>query len=81
VEAIVGPEATLRRDDSEHRFDVLPLLVATDGAIRAFGYDGRRLRPNLVIGGVAGMDERGWEGKCLRVGAVVIALADLRAGV
>jgi uncharacterized protein YcbX len=59
-------------------FDILPLLVATDGAIAAFGHDGRRLRPNLVIGGVTGLDERGWEGCGLRVGNVVIALADLR---
>ncbi len=59
-------------------FDVLPLLVATDGAITAFGYDGRRLRPNLVIGGVSQLDERGWEGRGLRIGEVVIALADLR---
>jgi len=49
---IVGPGARLVRDDSSDRFDVLPLLVATDGAIAAFGHDGRRLRPNLVIGGV-----------------------------
>jgi uncharacterized protein YcbX len=59
-------------------FDILPLLVASDGAIAAFGYDGRRLRPNLVIGGVTGLDERGWEGRGLRIGDVVIALADLR---
>jgi uncharacterized protein YcbX len=59
-------------------FDILPLLVATDGAIAAFGHDGRRLRPNLVIGGVTGLDERGWEGRGLRIGDVVIALADLR---
>ena len=51
-------------------FDILPLLVATDGAIAAFGYDGRRLRPNLVIGGVSGLDERGWEGHGLRIGEV-----------
>ena len=60
------------------RFDVLPLLVATDGAIAAFGRDGRRLRPNLVIGGVEGLAERGWEGRRLRIGACIVALADLR---
>ena len=59
-------------------FDILPLLVATDGAIEAFGHDRRRLRPNLVIGGVPGLDERGWEGRGLRVGDALIALADLR---
>jgi uncharacterized protein YcbX len=60
------------------RFDILPLLVATDGAIAAFGHDGRRLRPNLVIGGVEGLAERGWEGGRLEIGDVVIRLADLR---
>jgi uncharacterized protein YcbX len=60
------------------RFDVLPLLVATDGAIKEFGHDGRRLRPNLVIGGVSGLEERSWPGKFLRIGEAVISLVDLR---
>ena len=78
VRAIVGDGARLVRDESVDRFDVLPLLVATDGAIAAFGYDGRRLRPNLVIGGVAGLEERTWPGRHLRIGRVSISLADLR---
>ena len=78
IERIVGAGARLVRDDGVGRFDILPLLIATDGAIAAFGYDGRRLRPNLVIGGVRGLDERTWEGKGLRIGDVLIALADLR---
>ena len=78
VEAAAGPGATLERYDGVERFDVLPLLVATDGAIRAFGHDGRRLRPNIVIEGVDGLAERGWEGKTLRAGQVVIGLHSLR---
>ena len=78
VHRIVGPGSRLVHDDSPDRFDILPLLVATDGAIEAFGYDGRRLRPNLVVGGVAGLDERTWEGRFLRIGDVVIAIQDLR---
>jgi uncharacterized protein len=69
----------LVRDGSEHRFDVLPLLIATDGAIAEFGRDGRRLRPNIVIGGVSGLEEREWEGGLLRIRDVVIAIHDLRA--
>lgn len=61
-----------------HRFDILPLLVATDGAIAAFGRDGRRLRPNLIVGGVEGLAERSWEGGRLRIATVVIRIADLR---
>jgi hypothetical protein len=78
VRDAAGPDAQLVRDDGVERFDVLPLLVATDGAIAAFGYDGRRLRPNIVISGVNGLDERQWEGKTLRTGEVVIGIQDLR---
>ena len=57
---------------------MLPLLVATDGAIAAFGHDHRRLRPNIVIGGVEGLAEREWPGGCLRIGKVLIGVQDLR---
>ena len=79
IEEDVGPGALLVPDESLRRFDVLPLLVATDGAIAEFGYGGRRLRPNLVVGGVPGLEERKWPGKHLRIGDAVIALVDLRA--
>lgn len=78
VEAAAGPGARLIRYDGVERFDILPLLVATDGAIAAFGYDGRRLRPNIVISGVEGLAERTWEGKFLRAGEVTIGIQDLR---
>ena len=78
VEEIGGPGARLVRYDGAERFDVLPLLVATDGAIAAFGHDGRRLRPNLVIAGVDGLAERDWPGGCLRVGGVLIGVQSLR---
>jgi uncharacterized protein YcbX len=76
---IVGPGAKLVRYDGAERFDVLPLLVATDGGIAAFGHDRRRLRPNLVIGGVEGLAERDWPGGCLRIGRVLIGVQDLRS--
>ena len=75
---IVRPGAKLVRYDGIERFDVLPLLVATDGAIAAFGHDYRRLRPNIVIGGVDGLAEREWPGSCLRIGNVLIGVQDLR---
>jgi uncharacterized protein YcbX len=75
---IAGPGAKLVRYDGAERFDVLPLLIATDGAIAAFGYDHRRLRPNVVIGGVEGLAEREWPGACLRIGEVLIGVQDLR---
>src|SRR5262245_53466365 len=78
VEAAAGPGARLVRSEGLARFDILPLLVATDGAVAAFGHDRRRLRPNVVIGGVAGLEEREWEGRAIRAGATVIGLRDLR---
>jgi hypothetical protein len=36
------------------------------------------LRPNIVIGGVEGLAERGWPGACLRVGRVLIGVQDPR---
>jgi len=75
---IAGPGAKLVRYEGAERFDVLPLLMATDGAIAAFGHDHRRLRPNIVIGGVEGLGEREWPGACLRVGHVLIGVQDLR---
>jgi uncharacterized protein YcbX len=78
VAAIGGRGAMLVRYEGPDRFDVLPLLVATDGAIAEFGFDGRRLRANIVIGGVEGMAEREWPGAVLRIGAVAIGVQDLR---
>jgi len=75
----VGWKARLERFTGEERFDILPLLVATDGAIAALGVDGRRLRPNIVVGGVDGLGEREWPGRRLQIGEVEIAVAQLRA--
>lgn len=79
VEAIAGPGGRLVRYDGAERFDVLPLLVATDGAVTAFGHDVRRLRPNIVVEGVDGLAEREWPGRCLRVGPALVGIQDLRA--
>lgn len=78
VRKIAGPRVELVHNETPDRFDVLPLLVATDGAIAAFGRDGRRLRPNLVIGGVDGLAERNWPGRKLRIGSVIIDIDSLR---
>jgi MOSC domain-containing protein len=78
VAAAAGDGARLMRDESLDRFDVLPLLVATDGAIEALGVDRRRLRPNIVIAGVLGLAERGWPGRLLRIGEALVSVAELR---
>lgn len=79
VRAAAGPDAWLEADDGLERFDVLPLLVATDGAVAAFGRDIRRLRLNLLIGGVAGLEEFDWPGSELHIGSAVVRL-DSRRG-
>jgi uncharacterized protein YcbX len=79
VREAAGDDAQLVAYDGIERFDVLPLLVATDGAVAEFGRDVRRLRPNIVIGGVEGLAERDWPGATLRIGKVVIDLDSLRA--
>jgi uncharacterized protein YcbX len=78
VRAAAGDDATLAEFDGPERFDVLPLLVATDGAVREFGRDIRRLRPNILIGGVDGMAETSWEGAELHIGAAVVLMDSLR---
>jgi MOSC domain-containing protein len=79
VEQAAGEPVELIRLPGTERFDVLPLLVATDGAVNAIGLDRRRFRPNIVIGGVEGLAERQWEGKRIRLGEVEIHVAQLRA--
>jgi uncharacterized protein YcbX len=78
VRKAAGDGARLVRYDGLERFDVLPLLVATDGAVAQLGYDRRRFRPNLLIGGVEGLAEREWEGRLLHVGEAVIRMVSLR---
>ena len=78
VEEAVAPGARLVRFDGPDRFDILPLLICTDGAVSLFGRDVRRLRPNILIEGVDGAGERQWPGGTLRLPHAEIALADLR---
>src|SRR5207237_6502607 len=78
VVAAVGAGARLVRDDGVERFDVLPLLVATDGAIRALGIDRRRLRANIVVAGVEGLAECMWEGRQLKIVEVGIGAREWR---
>ena len=79
VRKAAGADAWLEAFEGLDRFDVLPLLVATDGAVAAFGRDVRRLRPNMVIGGVDGLGEREWVEGELRIGEAIIRLDSLRS--
>ena len=78
VKDAAGHDAWLEAWEGLDRFDILPLLVATDGAVAAFGRDVRRLRPNIVIAGVEGLDERDWPGAELHIGDAIVRLDSLR---
>ncbi len=79
VKEAAGDDAWLEPSTQAERFDILPLLFATDGAVAAFGRDVRRLRPNILIGGVDGLDERQWAGRELHIGDAIVRLDSLRA--
>ena len=78
VKSAAGQDAWLEAWRELDRFDILPLLVATDGAVAAFGRDVRRLRPNIVIEGVQGLAEREWPGARLHIGEAIVRLDALR---
>jgi hypothetical protein len=79
VKDAAGDDAWLEPAHDTNRFDILPLLVATDGAVAAFGRDVRRLRPNILVGGVDGMAETEWPAATLTAGTVVIAIDSRRS--
>jgi uncharacterized protein len=78
VEDAAGQPVELIRVTGPERFDILPLLVATDGAFKAMGFDSRRFRPNILIGGVEGMAEREWPPSVLKIGELRIGIERLR---
>lgn len=78
IEAVAGLGVELVRSAGPERFDVLPLSIVSDGAVAALGVDRRRLRPNIVIGGVEGLAEREWPGRLARIGGATVALVRLR---
>ena len=79
VKDAAGEDAWLEPAHETNRFDILPLLVATDGAVASFGRDVRRLRPNILIGGVDGMAENDWPGTTLHSGSAIIGIDSRRS--
>ncbi|MCW2750014.1 MAG: domain containing protein [Aeromicrobium sp.] len=79
VQGAAGEDAALVAYTGPARFDIANLLVATDSAVGQFGHDIRRLRPNILIAGTAGQDEREWEGRALKIGTAVVGIYARRA--
>ncbi|HEY5028134.1 MAG TPA: MOSC N-terminal beta barrel domain-containing protein [Candidatus Angelobacter sp.] len=73
-----GEPVTLQQIPAPQAFDVLPLLIATDGAARYLNIDHRRLRPNILIADVPGLEERKWPGRVIAIGDVRIHADMLR---
>jgi uncharacterized protein YcbX len=73
-----GEPVTLEQIPAPQAFDILPLLVATDGAARYLNIDHRRLRPNILLADVPELDERNWPGRVLAIGNVRIHAEKLR---
>jgi MOSC domain-containing protein len=79
VNEAVGQEVRLARVPQPQAFDVLPLLIATDGATQFLNIDRRRLRPNILLANVAGLTERDWPGQIIKIGEVRIHAVKLRS--
>lgn len=78
VTEAAGEAVTLERVPAPQAFDVLPLLVATDGSAGYLNIDHRRLRPNILLAGVPGLEERSWPGRTIAIGPVRIRAVKLR---
>jgi hypothetical protein len=78
VTEAAGEPVTLQQVPAPQAFDVLPLLVATDGAAHYLNIDHRRLRPNILIAGVPELEERRWPGRVIAIGSVRIDPERLR---
>jgi len=78
VQEAAGEPVTLEQIPAPQAFDVLPLLVATDGAARYLNIDHRRLRPNILLADVPELEERNWPGRIIAIGDVRIHAEKLR---
>ena len=78
VRGAAGEPVALQQIPAPQAFDVLPLLIATDGAARYLNIDHRRLRPNILLADVPELEERNWPGRIIAIGDVRIHAEKLR---
>jgi hypothetical protein len=78
VHETVGEPITLEEIEPPKAFDILPLLVATDGAAGYLNIDHRRLRPNIYLADVPELEERKWQRRILGISDVRINMVKLR---
>jgi uncharacterized protein len=78
IREAAGEPVTLQQIPAPQAFDILPLLVATDGAAHYLNIDHRRLRPNILLADVPELEERKWPGRVIAIGDVRIHAEKLR---
>ena len=78
IRAHAGADARLVAYTTQERFDVLNLMVSTDGAVALFGHDIRGLRPNLVLSGLAADVEPQLPGHAFQIGDALIGVHSQR---
>ena len=76
VRAAAGPDARLAAYQGPERYDVLPMLVATDAEVARLDIDRRRLRPTLLLTGTQPQEERSWPGHALHIGPELVLGVD-----
>jgi uncharacterized protein len=78
IREAAGEPVTLQQIPAPQAFDILPLLVATDGAAHYLNIDHRSLRPNILLADVPELEERKWPGRVIAIGDVRIHAEKLR---
>jgi MOSC domain-containing protein len=78
VREAAAESVTLEQIAQPQGFDVLPLLIATDGSARYLNIDHRRLRPNILLADVPNLEERNWPGRVIAIGDLRIHAEKLR---
>ncbi|MGI8710639.1 MAG: MOSC domain-containing protein, partial [Acidimicrobiales bacterium] len=58
------------------RFDSSPVHLVGEGTVEALGTDVRRLRPNLIVAGLAPLAEDGWIDTEIAVGDAVLSVRE-----
>lgn len=78
IREVAGSGAKLTRPlgGGGHEHDAAPILLLTDGSVAQLGYDRRRFRPNIYVEGAEGPVEQSWIGRRVRVGELVLAVAE-----
>lgn len=71
----VLPGASLVTTATGSRFDELPVLVVGAATVAELGIDHRRLRPSVLVEGLASREEESWVGSKVEIGAATLSVS------